>query len=116
MDADVRVWFNPACSKCRELRGLLEERGIEAEYRLYLDEPPTVAELAALVEKLGASPRTLVRAKDPAFVELDLAEAGEDRLLRAIAGHPALLERPIVETGGRAVVARPAARGMELFD
>ncbi|MBA3655296.1 MAG: hypothetical protein H0W70_14015 [Actinobacteria bacterium] len=31
MDADVTVWFNPSCSKCRGARDLLDEKGVSCE-------------------------------------------------------------------------------------
>jgi arsenate reductase (glutaredoxin) len=37
------------------------------------------------------------------------------RALPAIAEHPILLERPILVVGGRAVVARPPERVLELL-
>lgn len=114
--SDTTVWFNPACSKCRALRGILEERGVEAEYRHYLEEPPTRAELEELAGLLGmedVSP--MVRAKDAAFTELELAGADAGRMLDAVVAHPALLERPVMVHRGRALIARPPEKALELL-
>ena len=41
----MEVFFNPACSNCRTLRGILEERGVDAEYVAYLQQVPSREEL-----------------------------------------------------------------------
>lgn len=104
----VTVWFNPACSKCRAVKSLLEERGIEAHYRLYLEKAPTLAELEDLVAKLGdPEALQLLRAKDAEYVARDLGEGSAKDRLAAGVEIPRLINRPIVVHGDRAVVARP---------
>ena len=116
-DADgITVYFNPRCSKCRKLRELLEERGVAARYRLYLEEPPTVEELGSLLEKLGVEdPAAIMRSKEAAWSELGLRAADAAKRLAALAQHPQLLERPILVRGQRAVVARPPEKALELL-
>jgi arsenate reductase len=114
---NTRVFFNPQCSKCRTARGLLEERGIEAEYVRYLDQPPSRADLEELMGLLGIDdPREMMRTGEAIYKELDLASADRDQLLDAVTAHPILLERPILVRNGRAVIARPAERALELLD
>jgi arsenate reductase len=114
---DLRVYFNPNCSKCRGARDLLAERGVEAEFVQYLVDRPDRAELERLLALLGTDdPRTIIRPSEPEYEELGLAGADRDALLDAIVAHPILLERPIVVRGDRAVVARPPERLLELFD
>ncbi|MFQ5749391.1 MAG: arsenate reductase (glutaredoxin) [Planctomycetota bacterium] len=113
----VTVWFNPRCSKCRQARDLLEERGIAAEYRLYLENPPSREEAQKLQALLGLSdPAGMMRAKESAWKELGLEKAGPAARLEALLQHPVLLERPIVAAGGRAVVARPPEKLLDLFE
>lgn len=71
--------------------------------------PPTAAELGELCRKLGVSPREILRTKDPAYDEHRLATAklSDAKLLTLMAAHPGLIQRPIVVSGKRAVVARP---------
>jgi len=45
-----------------------------------------------------------------------LADQTGEALLEAIAANPILLERPIVVRNGRAVIARPPERLLELLD
>jgi arsenate reductase (glutaredoxin) len=113
---EISVYFNPRCSKCRTARGMLEERGIEANIIEYLDIPPTVDELRTLMGLLGlADPRLMMRTGEDVYGELGLAEQSGDALLEAMAAHPILLERPIVVHNGRAVIARPAERLLEIL-
>ena len=111
------VWFNPRCSKSRDLKALLDERGIEAEYREYLEQPPTVAELENLLERLGTDDAlTIMRSKEAAFQEQNLADADTATRLAAIAATPSLMERPILVIGDRAVEeARPPERASEIL-
>ena len=116
-DDEVLLIHNPACSKSRATRALLEERGLDAHERLYLEEPLTRDELADLARRLGRPVREWVRRGEAAFREAGLADVTDDGpLLDALAAHPGLLERPIVVRGERAAVGRPPAAVLELFD
>jgi arsenate reductase len=116
MDEVCEVYFNPACSKSRELRGLLEARGVRASYRDYLTASPSREELEIVMKKLGIDdPKQMMRTGDALFAELDLASADREALLEALVAHPKLIERPIVIRGDRAVIARPPERVDELL-
>jgi len=60
-------------------------------------------------------PRQMMRTGEAVYGELGLADQDGDDLLSAIAAHPILLERPIVVKDGRAVIARPPERLLELL-
>jgi arsenate reductase len=116
MSPPMTLWFNPGCSKCRAALALLEARGVTPTVRRYLEEPPRLDELRALAKKLGASPRTWMRAQDALFMSAGLSDASsDDALFEALVKHPQLLERPILEDATRAVVARPPERVLELL-
>ena len=111
------VFFNPACSTCRTAQGILRERGIDADYIRYLENAPTKADLEEVLVKLGTDdPRVIVRDKEPVYAELGLDDADRAQLLDAMVANPILIQRPIVISGDRAVVARPPERLLELFD
>ena len=112
----TQVYFNPSCSKCRTVQGILAERGVEAEYVRYLDSAPTREQLVEVMGLLGIDdPRLMMRTAEPVYTELDLAAADGDRLLDAMVAHPILIERPIVVHEGRAVIARPAEKVLDLL-
>lgn len=114
---EMKVWFNPACSKCRSANSILDERGVDATYVDYLGQPPTVDELRSVLGMLGETdPRAIVRRGEPVWAELGLEDADDDTVLQAMTENPILIERPIVIVGDRAVVARPPERLLELLD
>lgn len=114
---ELSIYFNPSCSKCRTAQGLLTERGIEAHIVEYLDVAPTVSQLQELMVQLDITdPRAMMRTGEDLYVTLDLADQSGSALLEAIAANPILLERPIVVRDGRAVIARPPERLLELLD
>src|SRR2546430_17246595 len=117
MPMDVSFYSNPACATCRTLKGILDERGVDAHYVRYLDRSPTREDLERVLRLLGVDdPREIVRAKEPVYDELGLHAATRDGLLDAMVAHPILIQRPIVIRGDRAVVARPAERVLELLE
>jgi len=110
------LYYNPGCSKCRTAAGLLEDAGVDVGLVRYLDTPPTVDSLRALMGMLGIDdPRAMMRTHEAIYAELGLDSASGDVLLAAIATHPILLERPIFVRDGRAVIARPPERVKELL-
>ncbi|WP_199097099.1 arsenate reductase (glutaredoxin) [Dyella sp. ASV21] len=104
-----RIYHNARCSKSRATLALLEERGLTCEVIHYLDTPPSAAELADLLGKLGMTPRELIRKGEAEYTELGLDDPSLDdtSLLQAMASHPRLIERPIVVANGKAAIGRP---------
>ena len=99
---------NPSCSKSRAALELVRVAGVELPVREYLREPLSVDELRQIVDLLGVRPIEIVRRGEPQYAALGLSEAApDDEVLRAMAEHPILIERPIVVRNGRAVVGRP---------
>jgi arsenate reductase len=90
---------------------------VEPVLRRFLEEPPTEEELARLVVALRLPPRELARRDADEYQALRLSDRTADpELVRAIALHPRILERPILVGGGRAVIARPPERVLELLE
>jgi arsenate reductase len=114
---DVTVYEKRACTTCRKLAELLQQRGIEFERVDFHVEPLTEEELRELVRKACVPARALFRAREPVYGELGLAEreVDDDEAIGLMAAHPQLLQRPVVVRGGRAVLARPVERVDELF-
>ena len=115
-DEICTVLFNPRCSKCRQARDLLDERGVKTDLVHYLDDTPSRDEIVRIYGLLGIDdPREMMRTSENVYGELGLASAEPDQLFDAMASHPILIERPIVVVGERAVVARPPERLLELI-
>ena len=108
---------NPNCSKSRATLGLLEERGITLQIRLYLEDPLGQDELADLGRRLGKPAFGFTRNKQGEFADADLdASSLDDEILAAMAAMPILMERPILVRGSRAVIGRPPEDVLQLLD
>ncbi len=103
------IWHNPRCSKSRKTLTLLEEKGISPKVVLYLENPPSVEEIDAVLKMLGRTPRELMRAKEEAYQEagLDNPDLTRKQLIAAMAANPSVIERPLVIKNGKAAVGRP---------
>ena len=115
--AELTVYEKRTCTTCRGLSALLAERGIEADRVEYHVEGLTEEEVRGLLDKAGLRPHEALRTREPLVAELGLGEGtGEDELVRLMAEHPELLQRPMVVRGERAVLARPVERALELLE
>jgi arsenate reductase len=105
----LTIYHNPRCSKSRQTLGLIEAAGITPEVVLYLDNPPSVAELDGLLTALGMAPEAIVRKGEDEYKGLGLAARTPSRQewLQILHDHPKLIERPIVVKGKKAVLGRP---------
>ncbi len=104
------LWPNPRCSKSRQAKEILDERGVAYVERRYLDDAPTAEELDAVLTALGKEPWEIARLGEPVAAELGLKTWDHDRArwIEAMVANPILIERPIlVADDGRAVLGRP---------
>lgn len=81
---------------------------MEFETVNYLEKPLSAPELKTLLRQAGLRPRDVLRKKEPAYKQYVAdKELSDDELLRVMAAHPELIQRPIVVRDGKAVLARP---------
>jgi len=115
--SDITIYHNPRCSNSRGALELLRSRGIEPVIIEYVKQPLSVAELTALVARIGLPVRELLRTKEAIYQELHLDAPGlsAQQLIEAVAAHPVLLNRPIVVTRKGAALCRPPERVLELL-
>lgn len=105
----MEIWINPACSKCRTAVGELDAAGLTYTVRRYLDDVPSTAEMAAVLDRLGLEPWDVARAKETKEAQITLARTPEQRQawLEALVANPRALQRPILTaTDGTTVVGR----------
>jgi arsenate reductase len=116
--SNLTVYEKPTCTTCRNLYALLTERGVDFERVDYHVDPLPESKIRELIAKTGGSAHDVLRKKEPIYKELglDRREISEDELIALMAEHPPLLQRPIVEKGDRAVLARPVERVLELLE
>jgi arsenate reductase (glutaredoxin) len=109
------LYAHPDCSKSRRAVELLQSRGLEFERRDYVARPLDAAELRRLIAALDGPARGLVRTDDAR--ERGLAacdELTEVEVVGLLLAHPELMQRPVLQVGARALVARPPERVLEL--
>lgn len=96
---------------------MLREKGVEPEIIKYLDSPPDAATIEELLSQMGMEPRELIRKREKEFKELGLADTtlSREKLIAAMAGHPRLIERPIVVTEKGTVLGRPTEKILEVL-
>jgi len=113
----VTIYHNPRCSKSRQTLQILQEGGVEPEVVEYLKTPPDAETLDRILKMLGISARELLRKGEQAYKDEGLADPArtEAEIIDAMVRNPVLIERPIVVSGGRAVIGRPPERVRELL-
>lgn len=114
----VTIYHNPACGTSRNTLAMIRQSGEQPEVIEYLKAPPNRARLAELINALGISPRELLREKEAAFAELDLANPkwSDDELIDFMLAHPILIQRPIVVSSKGVRLCRPSERVLELLE
>lgn len=114
---NVTIYHNPRCSKSRQTLDLLKEKGVEPQVIEYLKTPPTAAEIADILSKLGMKPRELMRRKEAEYREqnLDDPALSDGELISAMVETPKLIERPIVLAGAKAALGRPPENVLEII-
>ncbi len=112
------IYHNNRCSKSRQTLALLQERGIQPDVVVYLEQPPGADQIAELLKQLSLSDaRELMRKGETEYKALGLDDPSlsQATLIEAMAKHPRLIERPIVVHNGKAVIGRPPERVLEIL-
>ena len=96
---------------------LLIENGVDFEKVNYYVEPFSKTQLQSLLKKMKMKPSELLRKNEQAYKNLKIKEKkfSEDQILDLMIKHPDLVQRPIVEKGEKAILARPPEKVRELF-
>ena len=112
----MEIYHNPRCQKSRQTLKILQEAKVDFEIRKYLDDPPTVDELRAVLEKLDIQPQALIRKNEEVYKnEFKGQDLSDEEWIEVMVANPRLIERPIIIQGERAVLGRPPANVRELL-
>ena len=108
----ITVYQKPTCTTCRQVHAALRDAGVDFEAVDYYTDPIPKAKLKELLRKMKMSARDLLRTREDIYKKLRLGERdlSDDEIVDLMVKHPDLIERPIVEKGARAILARPAER------
>lgn len=107
---NVKIYHNPRCSKSRAAMELLQNKGIEADVKLYLKDGVSFDELSEVVSKLNVPASDIIRFKDKSAKDLNISpkdEKTDDEWIKLMVENPVLIERPIVINGDKAAIGRP---------
>lgn len=107
MSEEIRMYYNPSCSKCLYALDFLKAQGITPKLIEYLSEAPSVQDLKSILNKLGLKPIDIVRTNEPLFIEkFSHRIYNDDEYLDLIVQYPVLMQRPILVKQDRAVIGR----------
>tara|TARA_Y100001936_G_scaffold240011_1_gene273898 strand:+ start:377 stop:727 length:351 start_codon:yes stop_codon:yes gene_type:complete len=111
------IYHNPRCSKSRQTLQLLRDAGIEPTIVEYLKTPLAKDQLRNISQLLGLRPKDFVRKIENDFKDNDLSRFLEDdeKIIEAMLSFPKIIERPIVVSGGKAVIGRPPENVQKLI-
>jgi arsenate reductase len=113
----VKIYVKPTCTTCRKALRILKDRGVDFEVIDYYRKPLTVEKLRQLLKKLGLSPGEILRKSGEMYKRLGLSKGdlSDSEVLDLMLEYPDLIQRPIVEKGNKAILARPVEKIYELL-
>ena len=114
---NITIYHNPACGTSRNVLGLIRNSGEEPGVIEYLKTPPSRAELASLIARMGIPARELLRRKGTPYDQLGLDDPAltEEQLIDAMMAHPILINRPIVVTSIGVKLCRPSETVLDIL-
>ena len=113
----ITVYQKPTCTTCRQVYAALKESGVDFESIDYYLDPIPKSKLKELLKKMGMSASELLRKNEDAYKNLKISKKNlsDDQIIDLMVTHPDLIQRPIVEKGSKAILARPAERLKEIL-
>jgi len=113
----ITVYQKPTCTTCREVYKALKESGVDFKDVNYYTDRLSKAKLKELIHKMGIKAAELLRTKEEIYKTLKLAEKKltDGEIVDLMLKYPDLIQRPIVERGEKAILARPAERLKEIL-
>ena len=113
----LEVWHNKSCSKSNEAFQILRQLEGTLEVVEYMKEAITVEKLEELLTKLDLKASEIVRTKEKLYQEkYKDKKLSNKKWMEILAKHPELIERPIVISGDKAVIARPIEKINTIID
>ncbi len=112
----ITIYEKPTCSTCRQVNKILEEKGIDFNKVNYYIEPFTEERLSYLLKKMKMKPSELLRKNEKAAKVIDIKSESEEKILEMMIHNHDLIQRPIIEMGDKAILARPPEKIHELFE
>jgi len=107
--SDYVIYHNPRCSKSRKALSILHTNKLDYSIFLYLDEPLEFKQFKSLIERIGITPRKLLRKEEYDYTanSLDDTQISDEEIIKYMVKFPKLIQRPIIDNGINAIVGRP---------
>jgi arsenate reductase len=113
----ITVYEKPTCTTCRKVAKVLNENGVDFEKVNYYIKPFSKTKLKTLLKRMEMKPSEVLRKNEQAYKKLKFKEKNytEEQILDLMIKHPDIVQRPIVEQGNKAILARPPERINEII-
>jgi len=112
----IKIYHNPRCKKSRAGLSYLQTKTSNFEIVEYIKNGISEKEIETLLEKIDLPVASLIRKQEAIFKEKFKGKTLTQKdWIRAIVEYPKLLQRPIIETSDKAVLADPAEKIDILF-
>jgi arsenate reductase len=113
----ITIYQKPTCTTCRQVYAQLQESKVDFDSVNYYVEPISKGKLKELLRKMGIPAGELLRKKEDIYKKLKLSEKNlsEAEVIDLMVQYPDLIQRPIVEKGSKAILARPSERIKEIL-
>jgi len=104
----LKIYHNPRCRKSRAGLDYLKSRTDEFEIVDYLRDGLSKVQIKEILLKMNAAATDIVRTQEEVYKkELKGLNLTEDEWIRIIIENPKLLQRPIIVSEHKAVLAQP---------
>lgn len=115
--SQVKIYHNPRCSKSRQTLDIIIKNGIEPTIIKYLETPPEIEELSAILEMLKKRPRDILRKNETEYKDNNMSDKSltDEQLISLMHEHPKVIERPIVVSDDKAVIGRPPESVLDIL-
>ncbi len=111
------IYHNARCGTSRNTLALIRNAGIQPLVVDYLQSPPSVQQLAEIIQNAGLNVRQALREKEAAYLELGLDNPAltDQDLLQVMHSHPVLINRPFVVSDGGTRLCRPCELVLDIL-
>ncbi|OJW78605.1 MAG: arsenate reductase (glutaredoxin) [Bacteroidetes bacterium 46-16] len=114
--AEITVYHNGQCSKCRGALELLQEKNIPHTVRWYMADALSAEELDGLLVKLKMKAHELLRTGEELYkTEYAGKTLDDEDWKKILIAQPELMQRPIVVKGDKAIIARPPEKVLSIL-
>ncbi len=104
----LKIYHNSRCKKSRAGLAYLQEKTSDFEIREYLKESFTPEELIDALKKMNKKPFDIIRKQEEVYrKQYKGKEFPDDQWIKILIENPKLIERPIVVSNNKAVLAQP---------